>query len=179
MIRKLVHISGIVLTAVLLFATTGSAQTFDVSGGYAWLHEDELTVPNGWYGAVGFNLNDSFGIFGQISRHSKTINTAGVDVDTNLTIFGGGPRISGNQRAGVTYFAQVLLGGAKSEATATSLSSATFKDTNFALQPAAGVDVKAGGTIGVRLQGGLTLIKAVDDWEKEWVFQIGIVFRGG
>jgi hypothetical protein len=179
MIRKLVQIAGIAVTAVLLFGTTGSAQTFDVSGGYAWLHEEDLTVPKGWYGAVGFNLNDSFGIFGQISRHSKTVNEAGVDVDTNLTIFGGGPRISGNQRAGVTYFAQVLLGGAKSEASVTSLSSATFKDTNFALQPAAGVDIKAGGTIGVRAQGGLTLIKADPDWQKEWVFFLGIVVRGG
>ena len=32
MIRKLAQISGAVLTAVLLFAATGSAQTFDVSG---------------------------------------------------------------------------------------------------------------------------------------------------
>ena len=117
MIRKLVHLSGAAAIALLLFPSTGSAQTFDVSGGYAWLHEDELTVPNGWYGAAGFNLNDSFGIFGQVSQHKKTINAVGVDVDTKLTIFGAGPRISGNQRAGVTYFAQVLLGRATSKAT--------------------------------------------------------------
>src|SRR4029077_13662372 len=107
MIRKLAQISGIVLTGVLLFATTGSAQTFDVSGGYAWLHEDQLTVPNGWYGAAGFHFNDSFGVFGQVSQHKKTVNVLGVDVDTTLSIYGAGPRISGKQRAGVTYFAQV------------------------------------------------------------------------
>src|SRR4029077_9425487 len=110
MIRKLAQISGIVLTGVLLFATTGSAQTFDVSGGYAWLHEDELTVPNGWYGAAGFNLTDSVGIFGQGSQHKKTLDVGGVDVKTTLSIFGAGPRISGNQRAGVTYFAQAMFG---------------------------------------------------------------------
>ena len=36
MLRKLVRISGAVFTAVLLFASSGLAQTFDVSGGYAW-----------------------------------------------------------------------------------------------------------------------------------------------
>src|SRR5262245_40829340 len=173
MIRKLVQISCIVVTAVLLFATTGLAQTFDVSGGYAWLHEEDLTVPKGWYGAAGFNLNDSFGIFGQVSQHKKTINTAGVDVDTTLTIFGAGPGISGNQRSSVTYFAQALIGGATSKATVSGISSASFKDSNFAVQPAAGVDIKAGGTVGVRAQGGLTFIKADPDWQKEWVFFLG------
>jgi hypothetical protein len=91
MIRKLVHISGAGLTAMLLFATTGSAQTFDVSGGYAWLREEDLTVPNGWYGAAGVNLNDSFAVFGQLSQHKKTLDVAGVDVDTKLTIWGAGP----------------------------------------------------------------------------------------
>jgi hypothetical protein len=179
MIRKLVQIAGTAAAAVLLFASTGSAQTFDVSGGYAWLHEEDLTVPKGWYGAAGFNINDSFGIFGQVSQHKKTINTSGVDVDTTLSIFGGGPRISGNQRDSVTYFAQLMLGGASSKASVAGISSAEFKDSNFALQPAAGVDVKAGGTIGVRAQGGLTLIKADPDWQKEWVLFLGIVVRGG
>ena len=179
MLRKLVQISGAVLTAVLLFATTGSAQTFDVSGGYAWLHEDELTVPNGWYGAAAFNLTDSFGIFGQISQHKKTLDVGGVDVNTTLSIFGAGPRISGNQRAGVTYFAQVMIGGASSKASVSGVSSSEFKDSNFALQPAAGVDVKAGGTVGVRFQVGETFIKAESDWQKELTFFVGIVVRGG
>ena len=179
MIRKLVQMSGAVLAAVLLFASTGSAQTFDVSGGYAWLHEDELTVPNGWYGAAGFNLNDSFGIFGQVSQHKKTIRTAGVDVDTTLSIFGGGPRLSGNQRAGVTYFAQAMFGGASSKASVAGISSSEFKDSNFAIQPAAGVDIKAGGKVGVRIQGGVTFIKAEPDWQKEYTLFAGIVVRGG
>ena len=179
MIRKLVHLSGAAAIALLLFPSTGSAQTFDVSGGYAWLHEDELTVPNGWYGAAGFNLNDSFGIFGQVSQHKKTINAVGVDVDTKLTIFGAGPRISGNQRAGVTYFAQVLLGRATSKATVNGVSGASFSDGNFAIQPAAGVDVKAGGTVGVRFQVGETFIRTAGDYQKELTFFVGIVVRGG
>jgi len=179
MIRTLVRISGAVLTAMLLFATTGSAQTFDVSGGYAWLHEDELTVPNGWYAAAGFNLNDSFGIFGQVSQHKKTLNIPPVDVDTTLSIFGAGPRISGNQRAPVTYFAQVMFGGASSKASVKGVSSSDFKDSNFAIQPAAGVDIKAGGKVGARFQVGETFIKSTGDWQKELTFFVGIVVRGG
>ena len=179
MLRKLVQISGAVLTAMLLFATTGSAQTFDVSGGYAWLREEDLTVPKGWYAAAGVNLSDSFAVFGQLSQHTKTLNVSGVDVDTKLTIWGAGPRITGNQRSGVTYFAQALLGGAKSSASVSGISGTDFSDSNFAVQPAVGVDLKAGGVVGVRLQGGLTFIKAEPEWQREWVFLIGIVYRGG
>jgi hypothetical protein len=124
MIRKLVHISGAVLTAVLLFAATGSAQTFDVSGGYAYRNEsggegqDRVAIKNGWYGAAGFNLSDSFGVFGQLSQHKTSIDVpigGGqiVPVDVTLRLYGGGPRISGNQRAPVTYFVQALFGGAQ------------------------------------------------------------------
>ena len=179
MIRTLVRISGAVVTAMLLFATTGSAQTFDVSGGYAWLHEEDLTVPQGWYGAAGVNLSDSFAVFGQLSQHSKEVNVAGVNVDTKLTIWGAGPRITGNQRSAVTYFAQALLGGAKSSASVSGISGTDFSDSNFAVQPAVGVDLKAGGVVGVRLQGGLTFIKAEPEWQREWVFLVGIVYRGG
>jgi hypothetical protein len=179
MIRKLVQMSGMALMAVLLFASSGVAQTFDVAGGYAWLREEDLTVPNGWFGAAGVNLNDSFAVFGQLSQHSKTLNVSGIDVDTKLTIWGGGPRLTGNQRSSVTYFAQLLLGGASSKASVSGVSGQDFKDSNFALQPAAGVDVKAGGTVGVRFQGGLTLIKAEPEWQREWVILVGIVFRGG
>lgn len=179
MIRKLVLISSTTLTALLLFASTGSAQTFDVAGGYAWLRETSLTVPNGWFAAGGVNLNDSFGIFGQLSQHSKTLNVNTVNVDTKLSIYGVGPRLSGNQRSSVTYFAQVLIGGANAKASVSSSSGNNFSTTNFAIQPAAGVDVKAGGTVGVRFQVGETFIKADGETQKELTFMVGIVVRGG
>jgi hypothetical protein len=131
MIRKLVHISGTALMTVLLFASSGLAQTFDVSGGYAWLREEDLTVPKGWYAAAGVNLNDSFAVFGQLSQHTKTLDVSGVDVDTKLTIWGAGPRITGNQRSAVTYFAQALLGGAKSSASVSGISGHGFQRQQF------------------------------------------------
>src|SRR5262245_47925058 len=110
--RRFIRIAFATVTVLLLFGSRSFAQTFDVSGGYAWLHEDDLTIPNGWYGAAGFNLNDSFGLFGQFSQHTTTITLSevNVDVDTTLRIYGGGPRFSRNQGTNVTYFAQVLLG---------------------------------------------------------------------
>src|SRR5262245_41397550 len=117
MIRKFAQTSLITLAAVLLFTATGAAQTLDASVGYAFRRETDLSVEKGWFGAVGANLNDSFGLFGQLSQHRATVdvpvNLQIVPVDVTLTIFGGGPRISGNQRAGVTYFAQALFGGAR------------------------------------------------------------------
>ena len=179
MLRKFVQISFTVLTGLLLFASSGSAQTFDVAGGYAWLREEDLTVPGGWFAAGGVNLNDSFALFGQYSQHSKDITVNNAIVDTKLAIYGGGPRITGNQRSGVTYFAQLLLGQAKASAQVKNRPETESSTKNFALQPVVGVDLKAGGVVGVRLQGGVTLIKAEPDWQREWVIMVGIVFRGG
>ena len=179
MIRKIVHISFATVTALLLYASTGAAQTFDVAGGYAWLREEDLTVPGGFFGAAGFNLNDSFAVVGQYSQHSKDLNVSGVGVETKLAIYGVGPKITGNQRAGVTYFAQMLVGGAKATASVPGVSGTDVSNTNLALQPVVGVDIKAGGVVGVRLQGGVTLINADPEWQREWVIMAGIVFRGG
>jgi Outer membrane protein beta-barrel domain len=190
MIRKFVHISGAVLTAMLLFAATGSAQTFDVSGGYAYRNEsggegqDRVAIKNGWYGAAGFNLNDSFGVFGQLSQHKTSIDVPVgggqiVPVDVTLRLYGGGPRISGNQRAPVTYFVQALFGGAQLK-TKVGGANSTTSESRFAFQPAVGVDVKAGGTVGVRFEFAPTYIKP-DGNEDAWAyhFMVGIVVRGG
>jgi hypothetical protein len=167
------------LGVLMLVARTGSAQTFDISGGYAWLRETDLTWPKGFYIAARGNLNDSFGIFGQLSQHTKTLNISGVDVSARLRIFGAGPRITGNQRSGVTYFAQLLLGGAQATSEVPSISSVSVSRTHFAIQPAGGVDVKAGGTVGVRFQVGETFIRAEGEAQKELTLFVGVVIRGG
>ena len=186
MIRKLGPIAGAVLTAVLLFASTGSAQTWDVSGGYALRNEEgendtRVNIKNGWYGAGGFNFNDSFGVFGQVSRHSKSFDEFAVPVDVTLTIVGGGPRLTGNQRSGVTYFVNALFGTAKVKAKAAGVS--TSSEGKFAFQPAVGVDVKAGGTVGVRFEFAPTYIKpdegAGDSSAWAYHFMVGVVVRGG
>jgi hypothetical protein len=191
MLRKPVKVSGALLTAMLLFAATGSAQTFDVSGGYAYRSEsggegqDRVSIKNGWYGAAGFNLNDSFGVFGQLSQHKKSFDVFGVPepVDVTLNLYGGGPRISGNQRSAVTYFGQALFGGAQLKSKVGNSNSRS--ETRFAFQPAVGVDVKAGGTVGVRFEFAPTYIRpeegtnsrASDNWA--YHFMVGIVVRGG
>jgi Outer membrane protein beta-barrel domain len=185
MIRKLVQVSAAVLTAVLVFASTGSAQTWDVSGGYAYRNESggegqpRLAIEKGWYGAGGFNFNDSLGVFGQISQHSESF--ANDTVDVKLSIVGGGPRLTGNPRSGVTYFVNALFGAAtiKSKLNDVSLPS---PPSRFAFQPAIGVDVKAGGTVGVRFEFAPTYIKPESGEDEDaWAyhFMVGIVVRGG
>jgi hypothetical protein len=193
MIRKFIQVSCTTLAVLFVFAAAGSAQTFDVSGGYAYRSEsggegrDRITIKNGWYGAAGFNLNDSFGVFGQLSQHKKSFGPPDVvqPVDVTLNIYGGGPRISGNQRAGVTYFVQALVGGAQLKTKLTNTGTTGPSDTHFAFQPAVGVDVKGGGTVGVRFEFAPTYIKppkgvvtrASDNWA--YHFMVGVVYRGG
>jgi hypothetical protein len=178
MIRKLVHISGAVVTAMLLFANTGSAQTIDGAGGYAFRHEENESIKKGWFGAIGGNFNDAFGAFFQVSQHSKTFDNLAVPVDVTLSVIGGGPRLTGNQRAGVTYFVNALFGTAKLKTKAAGNS--VSLPGRFAFQPAVGVDVKAGGTVGVRFEFAPTYIKPEGD-ETAWAyhFMVGVVVRGG
>jgi hypothetical protein len=179
MIRKLAPLSSAILTVVLLYPCAASAQTFDIAGGYAYRNEDggdlggRLVIEKGWFGAAGFNLNDSFGVFGQLSQHKEPFGP----IDVTLSVYGGGPRVSGNQRSGVTYFAQLLLGGASVK---TSGGAVDLSESHFAMQPAVGVDIKAGGTVGVRFSFAPTYIKD-ERSEHQWAYHImvGIVFRGG
>ena len=183
MIRKFVHIAFTTFTGVLLFASTSSAQTFDVSGGWAvrneaGLEDTRLTIEKGWFAAAGYNFNDSLGIFGQLSQHSETVDVGVTDVNVKLFIIGGGPRLSGNQRAPVTYFVQALFGRASLKTKVSDISIGS--DSRFAFQPAVGLDVKAGGTVGVRFEFAPTYIKPEND-EDAWAyhFMVGIVVRGG
>ncbi len=179
MIRKIVHISFATLTALLLFASTGAAQTFDVAGGYAWLREEDLTVPGGWFGAAGFNLNDSFAVFGQYSQHSKTLDVSGVDVDTKLAIYGGGAAHHRQSAVWRDLFRPAAVG--RREGHRERARRVRHRRLEQQLRASAR---RRRGPQGWRggwrpHPGRRDADQGGPEWQTEWVIMVGIVFRGG
>jgi hypothetical protein len=162
---------------MFLFVAPAAGQGVDVAGGWAFLHEEDLNVPKGWFAAVAGDVNKWLGIVGQVSGNYKTVTELGIDVDTNIHIFGAGPRFSGTQNAKLTPYGQVLFGVARVNASVPNVPGADFSETDFAVQPGAGIDITPNGRVGVRLQVAGTFIRTEEETLRELQFMVGIVFR--
>jgi hypothetical protein len=92
----------------LFSASIAAAQTpqFEVAGGYAYLHETDLSIPAGWFGSVGATLNDWVGIVGAVSGHYKTQSESGIDVNTKLHTFVAGPKFASYKNRTITPYVQ-------------------------------------------------------------------------
>ena len=75
----LVWIAAAAVVMAALGEATATAQTpkGEAAGGYAYLHDTDLSAPAGWFGSGGGSVNNWFGIVGAVSGHYKT-ETAGI-----------------------------------------------------------------------------------------------------
>jgi hypothetical protein len=177
MIRRTVFQLLIALAACLLHASGAAAQSLDAAGGYAYLHESDLSVPSGWFASGGGNINSWFGFVGQVSGHYKTIAISDLDVSTKLYVFGGGPRISVRQNRKLTWFVQAVFGAASTSAQVKGSSVTQPTTTNFARHYAAGADIRLVDPAGMRVQVGETFINAASETQAEFHVMVGILFR--
>lgn len=130
-----------VLAALLVFVS-GAAMAQDhpkaeVFAGYSFLRVNPgqgvsgENFAGGWHGSIAANVNNWFGVAGDISGHYKDI--AGVNVNTHSFLFG--PRISYRNNEKVTPFAHALFGAVRA-------SGGGFSENAFALAFGGGVDAK-------------------------------------
>jgi hypothetical protein len=172
-----------VTTIVTLFsASIAAAQTpkFEVAGGYAYLHETDLSIPAGWFGSVGATLNDWVGIVGAVSGHYKTQTESGIDVNTKLHTFVAGPKFASYKNPNITPYVQVLFGGAHISGSAQvpgSTANVSVTKNGFDFQPGVGVDIKANRTVGIRLGINEDFIRSEGETSKEFQFIAGVVIR--
>jgi hypothetical protein len=155
------------------------APKVEVSGGYSYLHvgdSDELEhVPAGWYADVAGHVTPMLGIVGQVTGNYKTVD----DVNFKFHTFAAGARVSGNS-GGVSPFGQVLVG----------IGRATFNTDLAGLLPAdvsdsssdpilslgAGVNVRSGGAVGVRVGADYVRLFSEDDGTNLFRVNVGITF---
>ena len=160
MIPRALYLIGVGIV-VLGFAANASAQepgTFplpvaEASAGYAFMRDTtmEENFPAGWYFSTAANLNNWFGLAGEVTgAHKKLTDIAPVRVKANLYTFMGGPRFL-IKRGRIVPFAQVLAGAAQLRwKTEPGTPEASDTDTKFAFQPGGGVTFLLTENVSVR-----------------------------
>jgi hypothetical protein len=149
--RKTLYLFGL----VCLFSLSAAAQDYskvDLFAGYSFvhtgpgLHQSSFNA-NGGVGSVAFNLSSWGSLVAEVGGiHVSKIN--GLDVDGHAETFMAGPKISLFRVSGLSPFAQVLAGVARSDAAFNS-TPRTF--TGFALSPGVGLDWNVTHHVGIRL----------------------------
>jgi opacity protein-like surface antigen len=127
----------------------------EVSAGYAFMRDTttEENFPAGWYSSAAVNLNQWFGVAGEVTgAHKKLTDIAPVSVKANLYTFMGGPRFF-IKRGRIVPFAQLLAGAAQLRWKTTEPTGGpndTGSDTQFAVQPGGGMTVLLTQNVSVR-----------------------------
>jgi hypothetical protein len=148
---------------------------WDVSGGYSFLRDSEENL-HGWLFSYTGNLNDVFGITGEVGGNYSTQQVFGTDIDLSVHAYMVGPRFHSRQNAKVTPFGQVLFGAARAAA---SVLGESDSETKFAIQYGGGADIWMRPNTGIRFGVDGRSIFIEDETANEFRFNIGIVYSGG
>lgn len=180
--RKFVRSAAVCLVMIGAAIPAVAQQTpkLEVAGGYAYLHETDLSVPAGWFASGGGQVNKWFGIVGAVSGHYKTVTEFGVEVNTRLHTFVAGPKFASYRNPNITPYVQALFGGARASGSVkvAGTSVAISESRNgFDFQPGGGVDIRASDAVGIRLGINADFIRSEGETNKEFQFIAGIVIR--
>ena len=173
-----VGIGVVVSLSVAPSRAMAQTRNVEVSGGYSYLHETDLSVPAGWYASGGGYVNNWLGIVGEVNGHYKTVSQSGVDVKTSIHLFGAGPKFALRRNPRITPYVQTLFGAGRLKAS-TSFAGQKFDESShgFAYEPSAGIEINGAGSVGVRVAVARAAIHAEDEWFGETMFMAGIVIR--
>lgn len=147
-------LSLIVVVGLLSFPLT--AQDYPkalVFAGYQYLHlggSDPTVNANGWNASLTGNFNHWLGLTADFSGAYKTINVGGVNVDTKVYSYTGGPVVSLNSGGTVNPFVHALFGGAHASASLSGVGSGS--DNGFTMMYGGGADVKLNKAFALRGQ---------------------------
>ncbi len=136
-----------------------------------------VPIPTTWYGSVTKNLTDSVGVVGEVTGH-ESVGIPGLTLRTHS--FLAGPRFAGGRTGSLVPFAQMLFGAVRISSRVDVLGLVVnTSQTEFALQPGAGVDMMLTDRVGVRLQGDYRRILAGTGGASDFRFAVGAVFGVG
>jgi len=155
----------------------------EVGVGYAYMRDKELdeSFPLGWYADIAGNLNHWLGLVGEVGGSYKTVDFLGDDLKLSVHTFLGGLRLA-RRGDGSTAYVQLLAGGAQSKA---DILGQSDKQTDLALQPGVGLDLRMSDGMALRIGGDFRRIYGDKDIDgnrthtDEWRATAGLVFRVG
>ena len=164
---------GAVFALCVEFPQTAAAQTprtWDVFGGYAYLHDStqDLGLPVGWAASVSTHLNRWFSIVVDTDGHYKTIPLVGGDVSLTLhSIMAGGRASLAVGR--FVEFAQIVFGPVRSHGSTFGL---TSSDTHVGGQGGIGLDVALKGKLGARVEFDMRVLQTAHEFRTT----VGLVY---
>jgi hypothetical protein len=170
------RISAAILLFVSMSVVSLAAQSgprYEAAVAYQFMHDQDIAERDpdlsanfsaGWMASGGVNLWGSLGAVGEVSGSSKTLDIPGDKPKLRVYTFMAGPRFRRPVHAGITPFAQVLLGSARAS---TSLLGIHDTVTDFSYQPGGGIDLNSTRRLGVRFEGDYRIIRAEHRNNKE------------
>ena len=136
--------------AVAQPAAAQSSPTWDLFGGYAYLHDStqDLSLPAGWSASASHHLTRWLSVVVDAGGHYRTLPLVGGDVSLSLhSVMAGGRASLAVGR--FVEFVEIVFGPVRSRGTAFGLSSS---DTHFGGQGGLGLDVPLKGKLAARVQ---------------------------
>jgi hypothetical protein len=179
------------LAVIVVSGSPHSAFAQDVAGGYSYArvtNGDGLNFPGGWFGTVGLNVMPMWGVVADFSGAYKSESaTAGaITAESTLKMHSYlfGPRVRwSDAMMPVTVYGQMLFGGQTTSGgvtvTGTSVSASSgASQTNFALAPGGGVDVKIDKQWSARGGVNFRMVKPSGDGDWAKIVQVvaGVVY---
>lgn len=156
---EVVKLRALIVAAVILLAVPASAQqtpVVDIGAGYAFLHDSEVDqdFSVGWLASLNYNSSRTLALTGEVGGSYTSVSSGDdvpVDLDLSLHTLMGGFRFMGRG------------------------------NDSLAVQPGAGVDLRLGENLSLRLGGDYRWIKGEDgaDSGTEYRAHAGIAFGIG
>jgi opacity protein-like surface antigen len=167
-------VAGVCLTAASS-ARAADAAKVEVGGGYSFLNDVTSSQSfNGWAASLAGYFGDSLGVAAEVGGNYATVSVVGTSVSLSEYSFMAGPKVVSRHNRKMTPFGQVLLGGVHLSGGVLGF---TASETDFAVQPGAGVDVAVTPNMAVRVQGDYRLIRSSGASDNNFRLMLGIVLH--
>lgn len=165
------------------------APQFDIAGTYGFMRDTNRAenFPAGWAVAAAGNVNSWVGVVAEVGGGYATCANCqrgpfssealkGRDLHLRVLTYMAGPRVAARAWSFVTPFAQVLVGGAHMSG---GIEWDGALNTGFTYQPGAGVDVRVGPKVAVRIQGDYRVIRTTGRNNNQSRVLTGVVYNFG
>jgi hypothetical protein len=151
-------------------AAAQTSRTWDLFGGYAYLHDStqDLGLPTGWAAGTSRHLNRWLSIVVDADGHYKTIPLVGGDVNLSLHSVMAGGRVS-LAVGRFVEFAQIVFGPVRSRGSTFGL---TSSDTHFGGQGGLGLDVLLKGRLAARVEFDMRVLQTAHEFRST----VGLVY---
>jgi hypothetical protein len=137
-------------------AAQDDAPKVEVAGGWNYMglrfneSEEWQHFYKGGFGEVAVNVNNRWGVVGNVGYDQKTVTDVGGDIDAKVTPYLFGVRMSSRRNEANTPFLQFLAGATRIKL---SQGSESLTQTTFTWQAGGGINIKVNDVLGARVGG--------------------------